>query len=140
MRKKILRYLFLALVILLSSITNLCANTQNTSHFKPVNSITKSAYQYQQQNLNNTLFKPNSNSKKGGFINKNISIEDFEESEHSATIYNHTSLFGNNACAILFKLLIESNSVKTKENLVSQCFNTRTISLSLHKKFEVFIL
>ena len=140
MRKKIHIHLFLALVILLTSLTNLCANTLNATHFQPVHSSTKNAYQPQQQNLNNTFFKSSSNSKKEGLIKENISIEDFEESEHSATVYNHKSLFGNNTCAILFKLIIESNSVKTKENLVSQCFNTRTTSLTLHKKFEVFIL
>jgi hypothetical protein len=140
MRKKFYKNLFLVIVLLLSSITLLQANTKNATHLlqaKTANTNYHSSYNY---NLKKTFFKPTTGSKKELLVIEEISIEDFEESKNHVKNYSQKSLFGNNTHAILYKKLIESNAVKTKEDLVSKCFNTRITSLNLHKKFEVFIL
>ena len=139
MRNNFHKYLFLALVILLSIFTNMYANTTNITHFKQVNTLSKSSYHTKQQ-LNQTLFKPSTDSKKDLLVIEEIETEEVEESENHVCFYIQKPTFGSNAYAILFKVLIESNTVKTKENLALQRFNTRTTSLSLHKKLEVFIL
>lgn len=119
---------------------NLQANTINTTHFSKINSFSKTNYTSISQNLSRKFLKSTPKSKKDLLVIEEISIEDFEESKNHLTNYSQKSLFDNNKDAILYKNLIESNAIKTKENLVSQCFNTRFTSLNLHKKFEVFIL
>ncbi|WP_158841710.1 hypothetical protein [Polaribacter sp. L3A8] len=130
----------MAFVILLSSITNLYANTTNISHLLHAKTTTQTYHASYNQHYKNTFFKPTSGSKKDLVVIEEISTEDFEESENHLINYSQKSLFDNNTDAILYKILIESKAVKTKEDIVSMCFNIRITSLNLHKKFEVFIL
>ncbi|MCG1036963.1 hypothetical protein [Polaribacter sargassicola] len=138
MRSKFYKHLFLAWVILLSSIVHLYAGTTNNTHFSPSNTTTKSSIYASFTQFNKTIFKPTSNSRKEILVIEEISLENEEENEPNSIKHKNKSLFGNFINTLSYKNLLENVFFKTKELASYQNFNRRNTSLNLYIKFEVF--
>ncbi|MBG7612953.1 hypothetical protein IU405_11910 [Polaribacter sp. BAL334] len=141
MRKKLYTQFFVFLTLIVS-VFNCYATTphlfSNFSYLKGFQENINKTYQDIDDGTTFVAFKPSINIANELFIIEEIPVEDVEEKEESLLHSIRKSVFGFHTSAILYRVLFENATLKTKEDSLYQKTFATHVALHLYQKFEVY--
>jgi len=141
MRNKFYIHFFIILATIAGLVSSYSTTPQllsNFSYFTSFEDNTKAITYQIDEDVKVEAFKPAINIANELFIIEEIPVEDVEEREESLSHTLRKSVVSFYPSALLYKVLFENASFKTKENSLYQNTLATHVAVNLYQKFEVY--
>lgn len=140
MRNKLYIHFFILLATLASVVPSYASSSQLFTRFSYFNDFqeTTSTTNQIDEDVKVEAFKPAINIANELFIIEEIPVEDVEEQEESLSHKLKKSVVSFYSTALLYRVLFENASLKTKENSHYQNTFATFVAINLYQKFEVY--